>query len=156
MTSSTFLLLDAKKIVRDANINVYHFSTHKNLLVTVIQLKDPIFPYFTIYVSNVCKLSFSNGINCTGSVITNYLFQKEHSASLLKSILNILDKFRQKSLTTLFLWPRSSRPDVFHKKAVLINFAKFTRIHLRRSRFLVKLQAAFLQLYLQKYLWYFL
>ena len=36
---------------------------------------------------------------------------------------------------------RRSRLEVFYKKGVLRNFAKFTRKHLRQSLFLIKLQA---------------
>ena len=36
---------------------------------------------------------------------------------------------------------RSSRPEVFYKKGVLRNFAKFIRKHLRQKLFLIKLQS---------------
>ena len=45
---------------------------------------------------------------------------------------------------------RSSRPGVFCKKVVLMNFANFTGKHLCESLFLIKLEAWGLQLYLKR------
>ena len=46
-----------------------------------------------------------------------------------------------KKVTSLaYALPRSSRPEVFRKESVLINFAKFTGKHLCQSLFLNKVE----------------
>ena len=59
---------------------------------------------------------------------------------LLKEFLNYISSlnFFAHSFYEVF---RSSRPEVFCKKGVLRNFAKFTGKHLCQSLFLIKLQA---------------
>ena len=60
-----------------------------------------------------------------------------------------LDKFKKtlnfdgERYTTKVLIFRSSRPELFCKKAVLINFAKFTGKHLARDSLLIKLHTLF-------------
>ena len=49
---------------------------------------------------------------------------------------------------------RSSRPEIFCKKGVLRNFAKFTRKHLCESLFFNNVAYLSLQLYLKKRLWH--
>ena len=44
-------------------------------------------------------------------------------------------------------WSAEAAPEVFYKKRVFKNFAKFTGKHLCQSLFLMKLQARDLQLY---------
>ena len=56
------------------------------------------------------------------------------------------------SSSSSLLLLRSSRPEVFYKKVVLRNFAKFTRKHLRQRVFFNKV--AGLRLFIKKGLWH--
>ena len=71
---------------------------------------------------NISKLHYANNYTCFFSVY--------YSPNSLSSRDSILVKTRTKS--------RSSHPEVFCKKGVLRNFAKFTKKHLCQSLFFNK------------------
>ena len=50
----------------------------------------------------------------------------------------VIETIKEAVLIDAFIWFRSSRPEVFCKKSVLRNFAKFTGKHLRPAALLKK------------------
>ena len=71
-----------------------------------------------------------------------YLNVAQKSRNEMPFDILLRDFYKNNLRSRILIWNRTSRPELFYKKTVLRNFAKFTWKHLCQSiSFLIKLQA---------------
>ena len=95
------------------------------------------------------------------------LYDRKHFCSILTDLSNLLflfhkikqwmwrmflpNSFQKCRSSPLHMFFRSSRPEMFCKKAVLIDFPKFARKHIFQILFITKVAGQGRQLYLKRY-----
>ena len=115
--------------------------------------------YMKVFPINMVSLFFKNLIHVV-------LYDRKHFCSILTDLSSLLFLFRkikqwmwrmflpnsfQKCRSSrLQMFFRSSRPEMFCKKAVLIDFPKFTRKHVFQILFITKVAGQDWQLYLKR------